>query len=308
MGNWKGFLYGIASSASFGLIPLFALPLMSKGMTFDTILFYRFLIASLAIGALLVWRKESFRITRKELPVLGLLGMLYACSALLLFWSYDFLSSGIATTIHFLYPVFVTILMIAVFHEKKSFWTFFSIVAAIAGVAFLSIGNENDTVNTTGILIAAVSGLSYALYIIGVNKSNIRNMKGLKLTFYVLLSGACLFFILAQVKGSFQPIPDKNALYNAIMLAIIPTVVSNLSLVNAVKHIGSTLTSVLGAMEPVTAVCIGIIAFGEPFTVNLATGIILIIIAVSTIILAKNLTSIVARFKSILMNRIIRKS
>lgn len=115
----KGFLYGIASSATFGLIPLFTLPLMAKGMVFDSILFYRFLVAALAIGVFLILRKETFLITRKELPVLVLLGFLYSGSALFLFWGYNYLSSGIATTIHFLYPVFVTLIMIIIFHEKN---------------------------------------------------------------------------------------------------------------------------------------------------------------------------------------------
>ena len=71
------------------------------------------------------------------------------------------------------------------------------------------------------------------------------------------------------------------------MLALIPTVVSNLALVRAVKSIGSTLTSVLGAMEPVTAVCVGIFLFGEAFTTSIGVGIALIIVAVMVIILKR---------------------
>lgn len=307
MHNLKGFIYGIASSATFGLIPLFTLPLMAAGLTFDTILFYRFLIATLSIGTILLWKKESFRITRKEGFVLCLLGVMYACSALFLFWSYTFLSSGIATTIHFLYPVFVTIIMISAFREKKSFWTFLAIGQAVTGVAFLSSGPAEATLSLTGIFIAAVSGLCYALYIVGVNKSGIRNMNGLKLTFYVLASGTCLFFILSGAKETFRALPDTQALFNICMLAVVPTVVSNLTLVMAVKHIGSTLTSILGAMEPVTAVCIGVFVFHEPFTSNLMAGILFIILAVSTVILSKNLPAALGKFRKRLTESIIRK-
>lgn len=307
MNNLKGFIYGILSSATFGLIPLFTLPLMAGGMTFDTILFYRFVFASLAIGSLILWKKESFRITQKECLQLMILGILYASSALFLFWSYNFLSSGIATTIHFLYPVFVTLIMICIFREKKSGWTFFAILMAISGVTLLSSGNEEKTLNIMGIFIAAVSGLWYALYIIGVNKSDVRNIKGLKLTFYVLAFGSCLFFTLSQIKGTFQAIPDTQSLLNLVALAILPTVVSNLSLVLAVKRIGSTLTSILGAMEPVTAVCIGAFIFNEPFAPKLMTGILLIIAAVSTIILSKNLPVAINKLKRQLTESIIRK-
>lgn len=299
--SMKGFLFGIASSATFGLIPLFTLPLMAKGMVFDAILFYRFLFAALAIGGILIWRKESFRISVAELPVLIILGMLYSSSALFLFWGYGYLSSGIATTIHFLYPVFVTLIMIIFFHEKKSFWTFMAIVMALGGVALLSIGEGNGaTISLKGITIVVISAISYALYITGVNKSRIQKMKGLKLTFYVLFSGCCIFFIISQIKGTFQYIPDSSSALNLLMLAIIPTVISNLTLVNAVKYIGSTLTAILGAMEPVTAVFVGIFVFSEPFTASLISGILLIISAVSIIILSRQLNKIALRLKSVL--------
>lgn len=308
MSSMKGFLYGIASSATFGLIPLFTLPLMSKGMVFDSILFYRFLIASFAIGILLIIRKETFLLSRKEIPILALLGCLYAGSALFLFWGYNYLSSGIATTIHFLYPVFVTLIMISIFHEKKSFWTIFAVLLAFSGVALLSLGDGETQLSIKGIFIVIISSVSYALYITGVNKSSVHTMKGLKITFYVLLFGAILFFCMAQLKGNFQWIPDSPSLFNILSLAIVPTVISNLTLVNAVKYIGSTLTSVLGAMEPLTAVCTGIIVFHEPLTTNLAIGIICIISAVSIIILSKQLNKITIRLRYAVTHALLKRA
>ena len=113
-------------------------------------------------------------------------------------------------------------------------------------------------------------------------------MKGLKMTFYVFLFGGLLLFIGTQAAGiGVQAIPDRTTLGNLVMLALVPTVISNLALVRAIKNIGSTLTSVLGAMEPVTAVCVGILIFGEPFTQGIALGIALIISAVTVIILKR---------------------
>lgn len=111
-------------------------------------------------------------------------------------------------------------------------------------------------------------------------------MKGLKMTFYVFLFGGILLFTGTEISGiGLQAIPDRTTLGNLVMLALVPTVISNLALVRAIKNIGSTLTSVLGAMEPVTAVCVGIAIFGEPFTRSIALGILLIISAVTVIIL-----------------------
>ena len=287
MANFKGLVTGILSSSTFGLIPLFTLPLMAQGMTFDSILFYRFLTAGVAIVILLPIRGESFVIRKSELPTLCYLNLFYVMSALFLFWGYNYLPSGVATTIHFMYPVFVTLIMSIIYHERLSAIIITAIILAISGVASLSISDTEQGIDLTGIGIVLISAISYALYIVRVNKSKVRNMNGTKLTFYVLMIGSLIFLLNAQLKGGVQSIPDGKAFMNILMLAILPTVVSNLALVYAIKNIGSTLTAILGAMEPLTALSIGILVFAEPLTPTIALGFILIISAVSLIILAQ---------------------
>lgn len=289
MSSLKGFAYGIATSATFGLIPLFTLPLMAKGMEFDSILFYRFLFASITLTFLMLKEKESLRIDKKDIPILFLLGLFYTSSAMFLFWGYKFMAAGIATTLHFTYPIFVTLIMFFVFKEKASWVTVLAILLAICGVARLSIGNGELVLNGLGIIIVLLSAVGYALYITTVNKSRIHTMNSRKLTFYVFIVSALLFFLKASTNTGLQTIPDIPSFINLILLAIVPTVISNITLIKAVHNIGSTLTSVLGAMEPVTAVCVGILIFNEPFTPHLALGIFLIIVAVTLVILAKTI-------------------
>lgn len=289
MNNIKGFAFGILTSATFGLIPLFTLPLMAKGMQFDSILFYRFLFASLALTGIMVAKKESFHIEKREIPVLVLLGFFYTASAMFLFWGYNFMSAGIATTFHFTYPIFVTLIMLLVFREKTSWITLMAIALAICGVARLSIGEGEMKMSALGVFIVLLSAVGYALYITTVNKSRIRNMTGRKLTFYVFIVSTLLFAVKAGTNEGIQPIPDAMSFLNLVLLALVPTVISNITLVLAVHNIGGTLTAVLGAVEPITAVCVGVLVFGEPFTPNLATGILLIIVAVTLIILAKTI-------------------
>lgn len=287
MSNLKGFSYGLATSVTFGLIPLFTLPLMAKGMKFDSILFYRFLFAALALTGNMFLKKESFRIEKKDRPVLIVLGFFYTGSAMFLFWGYGFMAAGIATTLHFTYPIFVTLLMWAFFGEKASWITWLAIGLAICGVACLSIGDSDIQLSASGVAIVLLSAVAYALYIVTVNQSRVRHMAGHKLTFYVFIVSTLLFFVKIQIGGALQPIPDTASFINLLLLAFVPTVVSNITLVQAVHHIGSTLTAVLGAMEPVTAVGVGVCLFGEPFTPHLAFGIFLIIVAVTLIILSK---------------------
>lgn len=163
-----------------------------------------------------------------------------------------------------------------------------AIALAVAGVFFLSGGDSTGSVTGLGIFIVLLSALGYALYLVTVSQLKNLEMKGLKMTFYVFLFGGILLFIGTEASGiGLQAIPDRTTLGNLVMLALVPTVISNLALVRAIKNIGSTLTSVLGAMEPVTAVCVGITIFGEPLTRSIALGILLIISAVTVIILKR---------------------
>lgn len=289
MNKLNGFLYGLLSSASFGLIPMFTIPVMREGMQFPSVLVYRFTIATVALGILLLIRKESFHITRHDLPRLLLLAVFYLSSSLFLIWGYEFMPSGIATTLHFMYPVLTTLIMMTVFHEKKSIWRMIAIALAVAGVYLLSVSGESgQSMSLIGLIIVLLSALGYALYLVAVNQLNVRHLKGLKLTFYVFLFTSVFLVAGVGIQGGIQPISSGEMAINLILLAIIPTIVSNLALVQAIKHIGSTLTSVLGAMEPLTAVCVGILMFGEPLTLSIATGIILILSAVTIIIAKQN--------------------
>lgn len=290
MNQFKGILYGIATSVTFGLIPLFTLPLMQRGMQFPSILFYRFLFATIALGIMLKIRKQTFHIERADLPVLLLLGLLYTGSALFLLMGYSYMGAGVATTIHFTYPVFVTLLMLMLFHERTPLLTWVAIILAVLGVAKLSLHGSELTLSPSGIGIVLLSAGCYASYIVIVNRSRIRDMNSRKLAFYVFIVSSLLFLLKAicTPEGLQPPTTDgASSVILLILLAVVPTVVSNITLVQAVHRIGGTMTSILGALEPVTAVGIGSLIFQEPFTLSEATGIGLIILSVIFIILNK---------------------
>ena len=286
MGKFKGVLYGMATSVTFGLIPLFTLPLIGKGMEYDSILFYRFLFASIALASVMLVKKESFRVSAKDLPTFILLAFLYTFSSLFLLYGYGYMGAGVATTLHFTYPVFVTLLMFLLFREKTSWLTWLAIALAVGGVAMLSLPSNGMHAELKGIVIVLLSAVAYGSYIVGVNKSRVRNMNSRKLAFYVFVFTTLIFGVKDLAAGSLQPPPDPSSVGCLIFLAVLPTVVSNITLVLAVQNIGGTLTSVLGALEPLTAVCIGALVFGEDFTLREGFGILLVLSAVTVIILS----------------------
>lgn len=288
MNKLNGLIYGIISSASFGLIPLFAIPAMQHGMDFMNVISYRFLFATVSLAVLLKIRKISFGIQKSDLPTLMLLSFFYIISSVFLLWGYKFMPSGVATTIHFMYPVVTTVIMMLFFREKNSLSRTLAILMAIAGVYSLSYSDSKGETDLIGVVIVLISAIGYALYLVAVGQRKNQNLKGLRLTFYVFLFSTIILFAGMLSTGSIHPIPDYTTAGNLLLLAIIPTIVSNLTLIEAIKYIGATRTSVLGAMEPVTAVIVGIAVFGETFTIAIAIGITLIVSAVTIIILKKH--------------------
>ena len=297
----KGFMYGVATSVTFGLIPLFTLPLMQKGMASDSILFYRFITATAALALMMIVKKESFRVSWRDLAVIVLLAVFYTASSMFLLYGYEAMGAGVATTLHFTYPVFVTLLMFALFREKASWVTWTAVVLAIAGVAKLSLNGTELKLDPVGVGVVLLSAVGYASYIIAVNKSRVRDMHSRKLAFYVFVFTTLMFAVKNGLGGGVQPLPDAVSAVNVVLLAVAPTVISNITLLLAVRNIGGTLTSILGALEPVTAVCIGAMVFGEGFTLSEAVGITLILVAVVLVILNRsikeNLTQLLKRIR-----------
>ena len=157
----------------------------------------------------------------------------------------------------------------------------------------------NTTLSLTGVLLVMASALSYAIYIIGVNQSTLKNVATLPLTFYILLFGVSLFFVRVGFGKDLYIVAKWYLWGNLIALAVFPTAISFLCTTSAVQYIGSTPTAILGALEPVTAVFFGVAVFGETLTPRIGCGILLIILAVTIIIAGSNITSHLIRFRKL---------
>lgn len=283
-----GIVLGLISSATFGLIPLFALPLMAAGMTESVLLFYRFFFASIMLGFILILRRERLYAGWSDLLQLAGMSLMYTMSASCLLWGLGYIPSGVATTIQFLYPVMVMLIMTLFFHEKFSWITLGAVVLAITGVAILSwkTGNAGSgLMRYVGVFLLLGSALSNAVYISCLHVARIKQMSGLVATFYVMSFSALYALINACAHGEFRMVSGSWELVMLLLMALVTALLSNLTLILAIKRIGSTLASILGAMEPVTAVFVGITVFDEPFTAKLVAGMVLILGAVMAVML-----------------------
>ena len=282
----KGFIYGAIAAASYGMNPLFTLPLYAAGMSVDTVLFYRYAFAVIVLGVLMKLQGQSFTLRKADILPLVIMGLLFSFSSLLLFMSYNYMDAGIASTILFVYPVMVAVIMGAFFKEKISAITVFSILLALSGIALLYQGDGNKPLSTVGIIFVLLSSLSYAIYIVGVNRSSLKTLPTTKLTFYAILFGLSVYIVRLNFCTELQIIPSPLLWADVLALA---TAVSLICTALAIQSIGSTPTAILGALEPVTALFFGVLLFHEKLTPRLMVGILMIITAVTLIIIGKSL-------------------
>ena len=273
----KGYLFALVSALTYGMIPLFMIPLKKLDFfSVDTALFYRFLIAAILIlGYLVFYQKESVKINLKEGFVLSILGLFYALSAEFLFIAYDFLSPGIASTIFFIYPIMVALILGIFFKEKITLATTISLVIVVVGVGVLSI-KDNFVINYIGLFVSLLGALMYALYMIIVNKTKIK-ASGVKVSFYSMVFASLFFLVKTLVLGNSVAISSLEIGTHLALFSLITTALSVVSLVYAIKYIGSTPTAIMGAVEPVVAVMISVGLFDETLTFSLIAGVIIII-------------------------------
>ena len=285
----RGYVLGAIAAASYGLNPLFALPLYGAGLGVDSVLFYRYVLAVVMLGALMLFRRQSFALRRRDVLPLAAMGVLFSVSSLLLFESYNLMDAGIASTILFVYPVMVAVIMAVGFRERVTAATVVSIALACGGISLLYKGGDGATLNLAGVVLVFLSALSYAVWIVAVNRSSLKDLPTEKLTFYCLVFGSLVYVVRLRGCADLQPVPSSLMWVNAVALALFPTIVSLVAMAGAIRRIGSTPTAILGALEPVTALFFGVAVFGERFTLRIGTGVLLILVAVTLIIAGKSL-------------------
>lgn len=281
----KGYLFGAIGAAAYGLNPLFALPLYADGMNPSSVLFLRYLMCVPCLALLMGLKKISFRLKWSELPTLIIIGILMAVSSLTLFLSYKYMDAGVASTILFIYPIMTAIIMGFCFHEHLGWKIATCLVVAFVGVLLLYYRGNGTCLSLTGVLLVVVSALTYAIYLVGVNTSNVGKMNSIKITFYVILISSICYGLCLRFYEALTLPTGWSGWGNCVGLSLCTTGISFVFTTIAVHAIGSTKTSILGALEPITAVIIGVSVFHEPMTWRTAIGILLIVGAVTVVIM-----------------------
>lgn len=292
-----GWIFAILSAAAYGTNPIFAKPLYNDGMNPDSVLLFRYVFAVIVMMLMMAYKgkktgnwTEAFKVSRHNMPQLVLLGFLMALSSLTLFCSYNYIPVGIASTLLFVYPILTALIMTLCFHERLSWLVVVCLFIACGGIALLC-PMEGDSISLSGdfligFLIVMLSGLAYAIYLVGLNKTRLRNVASMPVTLYVLIFGTFLF--IGRLFFSPLTLPEHPIMWlNLLALGIFPTVVSLVCTAKAIQYIGSTYTALCGALEPVTAVALGVIILGETVSLRDLLGMLLIFLSVSLVVIRR---------------------
>ena len=286
----NGVFYASVSSASFGFSPLFSLGLLAAGLSDFDVLSYRWLIAGIVLMIYALCKKKSLRLNSfDEAWKVILLSILRSITSVTLLIGYANISSGIASTINFMYPVIVTICMMLFFGEKRSLADIAAIGVSIFGVYLLASGDSIivEGGNTRlGLICSLISAFSFAAYYIVMKQVRADKIEVVKFTTWIMMLSAFYFIVCAFIfEGRITLVKDFGSWLNILGLGLWATMISNITGVKAIRRIGPTHTSILGALQPVTAVILGVLFLDEHLYLRSCIGITLILMAVSVVVM-----------------------
>ena len=296
----KGYLLAALAAATYGTNPAFAVPLYADGMNPNTVLLFRYILGLPVLACMLFLRGHSLKINRREVMPLATLGVLMGISSLTLFESYNHMNSGIASTLLFVYPVMVAVLMTFLFHERFRATTALCLIIMAAGLIMLLRAPSDGEISIFGVTLVMLSSLTYAIYLVMTNVSKtIQAIPTLRLLFWQLAFGSVVFLFMFAIGTPFTPVPQAVDWVNLILLAILPTVVSLGCTTVAIHCIGSTPTAIFGALEPVTAVILSILTLGQTITPRELAGGLLIVIATTMVVASDRIDPILLRVRKL---------
>ncbi|MDD3704945.1 MAG: DMT family transporter [Clostridiaceae bacterium] len=275
-----GIFYAVSSAVSFGFVPVFAVVAYNAGTNAVTVLFFRFLIASAILAGILRYRKVELKVSRKLFSRLAYVGIAgYAVTCITLFVSYNYISTGLAMTLHFIYPAVVAVLSFFIFKEKMPALKIIALAVSIIGVYILA-GNIGSSVDLKGIALALASGILYSIYTIEIGKEELMALDGLLITFYISFLSAVAIFIFGTATHNLIFTLKLPAVLGILALALVCTVFGILAYNKSIQLIGPTYAAVFSTVAPITSVILGIIIFDESLSKTAAIGSFMIIASV----------------------------
>lgn len=272
----KGYILAIISAVIFGLMPLMAKYIYSDGVNSLTLVFLRNFLALPSLAVLTFAKHRTFKISLKELPKISLISFFGCCiTPVLLFSSYNYMATGIATVFHFVYPSLVVLIGIVFLKKKVPFSTTISVIMCFVGICLFY--NPSAPFSLQGCAYALSSAVTFAIYVTMLSSYKLNTAKGLLLSFYISLISSIITFLLCIATNSLKLPSTLNGWVLCAIFAFMVTTLAVVFFQQGALIIGGEKTSILSTLEPITGIIVGFVAFNEPVTISIAIGSLLVV-------------------------------
>ncbi len=284
----KGILLTIFSAFSFGFVPLFAKIAFANGFNPYTFSLFRSLFATIGLFILLKIKKIDYTVEKVQyFPLFKLSFIGFSLTILTLSSSYNYMSTGLATTIHFIYPIIVMAGSIFFYYEKIDKRKIFSLILSLTGMYFLIGFDSSGSISIIGVLLALFSGFFYAYYIIIVAHGKIKEMNPFVLVFYVSLFTSYILFVISIFMGKLESNFAFKGIVSTILVALVANLIGMVSFKAGLNIISASTAAILSTFEPITSLILGMLVFKEVLSWNHIVGSILIITSVTLVAFRK---------------------
>ncbi len=294
MGYWKshlGVFYVILSAVLFGTMPLLTRIAYAHGSNAYTVAFGRFFFGSIVLGIVCSALPGcSIKISRDQFLALLKLSVPYALMPILLYASYTYIDSGMATTLHFTYPVAVMLIMAVFYKALPDAKQIICAILCVGGMVFLY--TPNGQVRIGGIVLAVASGIIYAVYIVLLGKSTAKRLHSLVLAFWISMLSTVEIGLIALFSKKLVFSLDAAGWAAEVGLALFATVFALALFQKGVFLCGEVKASLFSTFEPLTGIVIGVIVFHEVLTAKELIGMISILAAAILLVMPTRKTQI----------------
>ncbi len=274
-----GISCAVCSALIFGFTPVLASITFEMGSNALTLTFYRNTMAVPVLLVILLIRKIDLRITGRELLALIVISVLFSVTTTyILYDAYNYIGVGLSTTLHFLYPMFTVVFGFLLFKRKLGKEKIIALILATIGVA-MATGNS-DMFAAKGILLALLSAVTYAGYLLGIEQTSIQKMDSMKAMFYMCIINGITVFLFDLPSGNVVYGLEPKVMFYTFILAVLNSSFAYVLLIIGIKKIGAGNASIFSMLEPVSGVAAGVIFLQEKLPVMKLVSCIMILVAV----------------------------
>lgn len=282
MHKFRGIILIIISATFFGFMPIWTKQAYATGLSIIEVAFLRFSLAAAILKLVIHYRRIDFHIKRQQIgPLLLSIILGYVATNLTLSLSYKYVSSGIATSLHYLFPILIMLLAYFIYHEELNFCKWIALISSLSGI-YLIANPGSSNFSLTGVVLAVSSALFFVIYVLLINHHQLKKMNSLVLAFYSCWTSSIVFLMIIVIRGNWLTlllITPKGLIYVSL-LGLFCSSIAMIFFIKGVQSIGSINASILSTFEPVVSLVAGIFILDEPLSSHTALGCIMIIAAV----------------------------